>query len=181
MSRIALVALTILALGQPSFAESIALSVHIGKIEGPGFQKNDVAVVLGAESVVGPSILEFSAMVIGNPLARSPEEQTSYRSVSMVPRLIIGPHVCRISVGAGGGIVERTSTTVSDPGYHEKHKQRGILFLGALELRISPKKNTCISVRMTQLRTRFPGERLLPIGDWKPAMLYTIGWVAEFG
>ena len=176
-----LVALMILALYQLSLAESIALSVHIGKIEGPGFSDRDIAVTLSAESVVGPSVLEFSAMVVGNPIARSPEEQTSYRSVSMVPRLIIGPHVCRISAGVGGGIVERTSTTVSDPGYHEKHKQRGILFLGALELRISPKKNTCISVRMTQLRTRFPGERLLPIGDWKPAMLYTIGWVAEFG
>ncbi len=176
-----LVALMILALYQLSLAESIALSVHIGKIEGPGFSDRDIAVTLSAESVVGPSVLEFSAMVVGNPIARSPEEQTSYRSVSMVPRLIIGPHVCRISAGVGGGIVERVSTSITDLGYYEKRKQRGILFLGVLELRISPKKDTCISVRVTQLRTRFPGERLMPIGDWKPAMLYSLGWVAEFG
>ena len=101
----------------------------------------------------------------------------------MGSRLIVGPHVCRLSAGGGVGVAEKKFTTVSDRGFHEKTRQKGIQVMGVLELRIATKKGTCVSARAVQLRTRFPtgGERLIPVLKWKPARLYTLGVVAEFG
>ncbi len=179
--KLALIALVILTLSQPSFGEFAALSVHLGKVEGPGFQKRDMAVVLEAESIIGPSVIAVEAMVVGNPIARSPGEQTTFKSITMGSRLIVGPHVCRISAGVGAGIAEKETATVSPQGHYEKRKQQGLLYLGVLELRVATKKGSSISIRVTRLRTRLSGGELAPVLAWKSAILYTIGWIAEFG
>ncbi len=164
-----------LVLYRLSFAESVAFSIHAGKIEGQEFQKDDLVVSLIAESIIGPSVFSLEAMIIGNPITGLPE-RTTLKSVNLVPRIIIGYRFCRLSAGVGGGIVEKESTTVSPQGYHEKHGQRGIQYLGVCELRIAIKKDTCISGRVTQLRTRFPGVE----HGWSSARLYTLGFVMGF-
>lgn len=173
--KTALVLSVVLTLYEPSVAESIAFSIHAGKIEGKEFDKDDLVVSLVAESIIGPSVFEISAMIVGNPITGLPD-QTIIRSCNMVSRIIIGYDFCRLSAGIGGGIVEKESTTISPQGYHEEHHQRGIQLLGVGELRMAVEKGTYVSGRLTQLRTRFPGVEQ----GWRSSRLYTVGFVMGF-
>jgi len=171
-----LVTLVILVLYQPSFAESVAFSIHAGKVEGQEFQKDDFVVSVVAESIIGPSVFSLEAMMAGNPITGLPE-RTTLKSVNLVPRIIIGYHACRISAGIGGGIVEKESAMVSPQGYREEHRRRGVQLLGVGELRVAVENDMCISGRVMQLRTRFPGVEQ----GWSSARLYTVGFVMGFG
>jgi len=165
--KTAVIISAILALYQPSFAESVALSIHAGQ----GFQRTDVAVIASAESVIGPSVFEVSAMFVGNPLAGPQEVQTTLRSVNLVPRIIIGHPAFRVSVGAGCGIA-----TVET---NQQDRQTGPLFLGVFEVRVFPKKGFGISSRVTMVRTRFPQEEY-DRPDLGSGYLYTLGFVKGF-
>ena len=170
MSRTVLVTLAILVLYQLSSAESVAISIHAGK----GFQENDIAVIASAESIVGPSVLEVSAMFMGNPLAAPRPEHTTIKSVNVIPRIIIGYPAFRISAGVGCGIA-----TVET----KESRQSGPLFLGVSEVRVFLKKGVGVSGRVMMVRTRFPGGRydvatLEPYLDVGSGLLYTVGFIA---
>jgi len=174
--KIAVIVSTILALYQLSSAESVAFSIHAGQ----GFQRNDIAVIASAESIIGPSVFEVSALAVGNPLAGPQEVQTTLQSVNLIPRIIVGYPALRVSIGVGCGIA-RIQTTVGPNFTDQQHSQQtGPLFLGVVELRASPVKKFCISGRVTMIRTRLPQEGY-DHSDLGSGCIYTLGFVAGFG
>lgn len=167
--------LSLLSLSQLTYAESVAFSIHAGQ----GFQRSDVAVIASAESIIGPSVFEVSAMFVGNPLAGPQEVQTMLQSVNLIPRIIIGYPALRVSLGAGCGIARIKTTVRPNLTDWQEHQQTGPLFLGVFEVRVFPKKGVGISSRVTMVRTRLPQEEY-DHSDLGEGYLYTLGFVKGF-